>query len=56
MAAKTVVVEPRGTSEEFDTVMAQFYGGVRAGGALFFAVCRGKARPAARASLLSLQS
>ena len=53
-AAKTVVVEPRGTGEEFDAVMAQFYGGVRAGrGALFFAVCRGKAR---QPSCLSIPS
>ena len=31
--------------DEFDAVMAEFYGGVRSGrGSLFFAVCRGKAR------------
>ena len=44
-AAKAVVSEPRGTGDEFDGVMAEFYRGVRDGrGCLFFAVCRGKAR------------
>lgn len=44
-ALKTIVSEPRGTGEAFDTVMADFYAAIKSGnGALFFAVCRGKVR------------
>ena len=40
---KTVVAEPRGAQDDFDTVMRQYYGAIASGvGGLFLAVCRGK--------------
>jgi hypothetical protein len=43
-AAKATVCEPRGTGEAFDDAMAAYYAAVADGrGALFLAICRGKA-------------
>lgn len=45
-ALKTVVAEPRGAGDDFDSVMRQYYGAVASGaGGLFLAVCRGKVSP-----------
>ena len=42
-ALKELVCEPRGTGEAFDAVMAAFYAAIKTGGgAIFFAICRGK--------------
>lgn len=42
-AIKALVCEPRGTGDEFDTVMSDFYTAINDGrGAIFFAICRGK--------------
>lgn len=48
-AVKPISCEPRGSGEDFDAVMTRYYEGIQRGaGGLFFAVCRGKARPAAK--------
>ncbi len=42
---KAVVQEPRGTGDDFDTAMRDFYAAIDSGrGCIFFAVCRGKVR------------
>ena len=42
-ALKTVVSEPRGTGDNFDSCMAEYYAAIKSGrGGLMMAVCRGK--------------
>lgn len=42
-AVKPISCEPRGSGDDFDSVMTKYYEGIQRGvGGLFFAVCRGK--------------
>ena len=42
-ALKTVVSEPRGTGDNFDSCMTEYYAAIKSGkGGLMMAVCRGK--------------
>ena len=42
-ALKTVVSEPRGTGDSFDSCMSEYYAAIKSGrGGLMMAVCRGK--------------